>query len=1042
MTAAKQQDPWAWAHEEVAPLPDPVGAARVTAVLVAHNGDQWLGRALVGLARLTQRPGTVIGVDADSTDGSAAILQRAREEGILDAVLTAPAGNLGAAVNAALAEHPLHPEGWLWLLHDDTEPQRSCLTHLLRAASAQPAPDLLVPKLLHPRLRNHPDQIGEVGESISLTGARVTSTEPGDIDQRQHEAAPVLGGSTAGMFIRAGAWQQLGGLEPTLPLFRAGVDLGWRANEAGLVVRSCPEAAVYHSQAGRGGLRETDLARRPDAADRVAGMRVVRAHSHRPRLSSLGLQASTLTAALAALIGKSPSRASDEMAALRGFRADRALSAAHAARVSAARLRPVPAGLRPNLWWGWRRTAEKVAGGVEDRYLVHTESEISIDELTAEEYVARGNQRRWLSPALLCLLLVVVCTGFAVRGTAGLGQLVGPRLLPAPAGLTAVWDAWLRPQAGSTGFSAPWTGIAALASTLTLGQPEWFTTALIWSGVGLAALSCYRFLRHLLGSGWLSLTLALLWGLLLPVTGALGEGQLDVIALAVVLPLLFGAAKRWLEGPVTGSAGLQAPGSVALWTTVLAGMMPLSWLLGSALALGCGWVRKDRRGMVVAIAGPLLVLGSWLTRLLAEPGRWLTGIDPAAVPAGTAPGVLAMLAGREPGTTTWAWLGYGLVALIWLAGLAAAGTLDEAEWPTAVRRGLLGIGLLAPLIGLGVSRLVVTIGAVAVRPTGRAWVLIGLFALLVLIALRGASLPDPRVAEFAGVRVRRGSAAERLVARWSPVGFGLLVAAAGAWWVWGSMAPLQRVDAELPGYLTAVQAEPRSSRALVITISGGTATWSLSQSDRPQWGAAEFQPTIADPRARAELLTIVQQIASAEPSEDLAERAQALAISHIWLRGATEQEINALSDAPNLDAAAGGEGVTVLTVGGLPSRAVLSQGGEQTALADRQVPAGGAGRIVLISEPADPRLRVSVSGQPLATTPSPDWRAAYALDDRSGQLSWRMAVSWPMVVWQLLGSAVLLVLAAPTAAAATQGAGPRRARQGSDEDEPTARRSA
>ena len=157
----------------------------------------------------------------------------------------------------------------------------------------------LVPKLLHPRLRNHADQMSALGESIAPNGARVPSVESGDIDQHQLDAGPVLGGSTAGMFIRLAAWRQLGGLDPAIPLYRDGVDFGWRALEAGLVVRSCPQAAFRHREAGRVGLRDSQVAPNAQIADAVAGMRVASAHSPHPGRTSRAITASSWGTALA-----------------------------------------------------------------------------------------------------------------------------------------------------------------------------------------------------------------------------------------------------------------------------------------------------------------------------------------------------------------------------------------------------------------------------------------------------------------------------------------------------------------------------------------------------------------------------------------------------------------------------------------------------------------------------------------------------------------------------------------------------------------------
>src|SRR5690349_1072987 len=73
----------------------------VTAVVVAHDGGQWLGDALAALQRQTRRPDRIVGVDTGSADNSAGQLGAALGS---DAVRTldrdAP---LATAVAAALA---------------------------------------------------------------------------------------------------------------------------------------------------------------------------------------------------------------------------------------------------------------------------------------------------------------------------------------------------------------------------------------------------------------------------------------------------------------------------------------------------------------------------------------------------------------------------------------------------------------------------------------------------------------------------------------------------------------------------------------------------------------------------------------------------------------------------------------------------------------------------------------------------------------------------------------------------------------------------
>jgi hypothetical protein len=92
-----------------------------------------------------------------------------------------------------------------------------------------------------------------------------------------------------------------------LPVFRDGVEFGWRANLHGNVVVTTPLARFTHRQVGRAGLRpKTASGRRPGKVDRQLGMLVVAAHA-RPALLPLvwlRLVVSCLLHAIGYLLGK------------------------------------------------------------------------------------------------------------------------------------------------------------------------------------------------------------------------------------------------------------------------------------------------------------------------------------------------------------------------------------------------------------------------------------------------------------------------------------------------------------------------------------------------------------------------------------------------------------------------------------------------------------------------------------------------------------------------------------------------------------------
>ena len=116
--------------------------------------------------------------------------------------------------------------------------------------------------ILGPKLREWPSlrRLLEVGLTITGTGHRETGLERGEYDQGQHDAVrEVLAVNTAGMLVRRGVLESLGGLDEELPIFGNDIDFGWRAALAGHRTLVVPQAVVFHAEAAHRGVRRTPL---------------------------------------------------------------------------------------------------------------------------------------------------------------------------------------------------------------------------------------------------------------------------------------------------------------------------------------------------------------------------------------------------------------------------------------------------------------------------------------------------------------------------------------------------------------------------------------------------------------------------------------------------------------------------------------------------------------------------------------------------------------------------------------------------------------
>ena len=197
-----------------------------------------------------------------------------RGPGIVDAVYSGKRSfGFGAAVKSALRQDRRATSGqrddertdddvapdrsddshWLWLLHDDAARRRTRSTGCSPTWPPTRTIDITGPKLLLPRRRQAGQQISEVGVSISGTGRRELQLDPGEIDQGQRDQPHArLGVSTCGMLVRTAVWNDLDGLDPAIPVFRDGVEFGWRAHLNGYRVVTTPSADDHPPPGGPG----------------------------------------------------------------------------------------------------------------------------------------------------------------------------------------------------------------------------------------------------------------------------------------------------------------------------------------------------------------------------------------------------------------------------------------------------------------------------------------------------------------------------------------------------------------------------------------------------------------------------------------------------------------------------------------------------------------------------------------------------------------------------------------------------------------------
>lgn len=993
-------DPWAWLRDEEPEHPLPSGED-VTGILVSHDGARWLPDTLAALAALTVRPRRLVAVDTGADAAASGLLTAARGDGILDDIVTAPAGSFGAAVRAALAVE-VEPARWLWLLHDDATPAPDALARLLARAEATPGAAAVTPVLLAPRRRGVGALIDEVGQTVTRGGAVTSAGPSGVIDQGQLEAGQVLGASTCALLVDRAAFDAVDGTNDALPGGVQGLDLGARLTASGRIVTTEPEAKVRHVAAATRGLRgpgEDAVA----VERRVYGMgfdAVVHG-----RGGGIATTAGSWARVLGLVLAKDTPGAAIERRALAGWRASVDERAAVAERFAAAATGEVDlTPLRPTRGDAVRAAVEDLGGRLSEWAASFTDRGVGVglDTLTGDDFAGSGleNRRRPWAPWAVTLGVLVVAAIVAGRDLFGLAPLRGPHLLPAPDTATGLLDAALAPLAGTDpGAGAPWAALAWLASLPLLTSADALVTLVLFGCVPALFLLARRLLvratddRTAAAAGALGVALA-------PVlTGAVGRGEVGAVAWVVLAVLAATGVRTWYASGLTWGGAAR----LALALAGLIALAPLTGLLALAGVGVLGFVRRAGLGRVlVAALAPLLVFVTpWSGAVLAHPGRLLTGIEPLLAPL-TLPDWWALLLGRTGGDgLPPLWLSVGVVGVWWLLAFAGAVLRPAtAGWALAVAA---ASGLVATAITRGgVS---VPPDAVVV-PQATEWVILLVAALAVAAALGFAGLAERASATAFGLR-------QLLTAGVGVLAAGVLLVTVG-WWVAVGLAPLERADVGAVPPFIARDQQRGATRTLALRQDGDTLAWALHEGDFARLGDAERGLVFdGDPDARDLAASVVARIASGTADDALAADLARLGVGHVWVKGATPALAVGIANTPGLGTAAA-EGDTLTWALPTSGRLVVRSGTDVARLDPAAgVSPGVADRTLTLAEPADPRWRASLDGAPL--TAVPDAAApTFALGAGGGTLRTWLDAGVPWWAWvQFAGLAGLVVLAAP-----------------------------
>ncbi|HVE23862.1 MAG TPA: glycosyltransferase family 2 protein [Sporichthya sp.] len=1031
--------------------PPPVAVRHdVTVVLVTHDGERWLPQVLPAATGQTRPGDRFVVADTGSTDFTADL--------VADFL---PAANVvslpretgyGAAVKAAVAHadslagaHPDAPEEdvrrWIWLLHDDSEPEPDALEHLIAAVDADPGVGIAGTKVRGWYRRR---RLLEVGVTIDGGGRRETALERGEQDQGQHDfRRETLAVSSAGMLIRRDVWDALGGFDEHIPLMRDDVDLCWRAWLAGHRVVVVPEAVIYHAEASTQQRREVHIASgRVHFLDRAGAMRTLLANLSTRRfvLTVPRLFLGGLLRAIGYLVAKIPRHAADELRAIgsvlltpgevlamrRARRADHRVSPdslrrlfpafGHQFALARDALAAVAGGRRvEGTAIGRHRVIETGPGSEEAENL----------DLGAGGVLMRRVMR---SPGWLLMLGLLALTLVAGRELLGGGRLVGGALLPAPGGASDLWSAytgsWHPDSVGSSGAAPPYLAITGFLATLLLGHADLAVTLLLLGSVPLAGVNAYLCSSALPTSRSLRVWASAAYALVPVFSGAVAAGRLGSAFTAALLPALALATVRAIGTP--GRPGtVRAVWVAALTLTVMTAFLPLAWVLVAVVAggvLGAGRAiagHGDRdllRRLAMVVAVPPVALLPWSAQLLLHPSRLLA--EPGAPGPDLAADTqnawrLLLLDPGGPGPMP-GWVGGG-VLIAGLVGLAVARHRTIALLASAT-------ACVGYVVALVASRFEVRATAGGTEVPAWPGLALALAALGLLIAAAvGADGMRERLASREFGLAQPAAALVALVAIGAPAAAGL------SWFTRGADGPIDRAGAVLvPAFVAAESETSDRPRTLALRVrrepgrAEGSLSYSLVRDAGPRLGSADVEtPASAGDRFGQ----LVGDLVSGR-GDEVVGRLGDFAIRYVLVKAPVLPELARKLDAvPGLErvSAQGGDGlwrvqvpvarVMFFPTGGAAGVPVASE----RVSADADLPSSPSGGIVALAEPSSPHWKATLDGHGLKSQVINGWAQGFVVPPGGGhlQLEWSSPLRGIWLFSQTCLVIVMIVLALP-----------------------------
>ena len=537
-----------------------LGRHRVSAIIVSHDGQAWLPETVAALTSQTRPLDYIVAVDTASKDSTQQLLKSARIP-VIDADRKT---GFGEAVSMGVESlKPVQTEKieWIWLIHDDCAPSPTALELLLQAIEGRPQVAMVGPKLLGWHDRTH---LLEAGVSIAGNGARWTGLEPLEYDQGQHDGIhDVLSVSTAGALIRRDIFEEIGGFDKNLALFRDDVDFGWRARVAGHTVIAATSAVVFHAQAAASERRIVDVEgaflHRPLLLDRRNAAYVLLANSSWWMIPWLAFQllSSAMVRSVGYLLVKLPGYASDELLAVASLivkptlivkaRKDRRAKRFVSSRIVSSYI--------PPRWSQLRLSTSRFFEAIRSRLLPDggVASTSILDSVEDEDLLVPTKSVQWINlfkkPEVAGFIFLSLITLVASRMR--LGSLIGGALPMSPDGARDLWksyfESWHQVGMGTSQAAPPWIAILALCATIFFGKAAAFLTFFFLVAPILMMWSSLRLFKKSTQNMWISVSASFIYAISPVAIAAVNSGRLATVVALIIAPQIPVLLIHWKE---------------------------------------------------------------------------------------------------------------------------------------------------------------------------------------------------------------------------------------------------------------------------------------------------------------------------------------------------------------------------------------------------------------------------------------------------------------------------------------------------------------